>query len=79
MAQKRRRLSRSAEFERVYRQGRSKANRYLVLYAPQLSGIVRARVNLVQDLDATAGGGSSGKNFCTLWRHDGVRAKGCQS
>jgi ribonuclease P protein component len=32
MPQKRRRLSRSAEFERVYRQGRSKANRYLVLY-----------------------------------------------
>jgi ribonuclease P protein component len=30
---KRRRLSRSAEFERVYRRGRSKANRYLVLYA----------------------------------------------
>jgi ribonuclease P protein component len=30
---KRRRLSRSAEFERVYRQGRSKANRHLVLYA----------------------------------------------
>jgi ribonuclease P protein component len=30
---KRRRLSRSAEFDRVYRQGRSKANRYLVLYA----------------------------------------------
>ena len=29
----RRRLSRSAEFERVYRQGRSKGNRYLVLYA----------------------------------------------
>jgi ribonuclease P protein component len=33
MAHKRRRLSRSAEFERVYRQGRSKANRFLVLYA----------------------------------------------
>jgi ribonuclease P protein component len=32
-AQKRRRLSRSAEFERVYRQGRSKGNRFLVLYA----------------------------------------------
>jgi ribonuclease P protein component len=31
--QKRRRLSRSAEFERVYRQGRSKGNRFLVLYA----------------------------------------------
>jgi ribonuclease P protein component len=30
---KRRRLSRSAEFERVYRQGRSKSNRYLVLHA----------------------------------------------
>ena len=27
------RLSRAAEFERVYRQGRSKGNRYLVLYA----------------------------------------------
>jgi ribonuclease P protein component len=33
MARKRRRLSRSAEFERVYRRGRSKGNRYLVLYA----------------------------------------------
>ena len=32
-SRKRRRLSRSAEFERVYRQGRSKSNRYLVLYA----------------------------------------------
>jgi len=30
---KRRRLSRSAEFERVYRRGRSKGNRFLVLYA----------------------------------------------
>lgn len=30
---KRRRLSRSAEFERVYRQGRSKGNRFLVLHA----------------------------------------------
>jgi ribonuclease P protein component len=27
------RLSRAAEFERVYRQGRSQGNRYLVLYA----------------------------------------------
>ncbi len=33
MAARRRRLSRSAEFERVYRQGRSKGNRFLVLYA----------------------------------------------
>jgi ribonuclease P protein component len=30
---KRRRLSRSAEFERVYRQGRSKGNRFVVLHA----------------------------------------------
>jgi len=33
MPARRRRLSRSAEFERVYRQGRSKGNRFLVLYA----------------------------------------------
>jgi ribonuclease P protein component len=33
MPPRRRRLSRSAEFERVYRQGRSKGNRYFVLYA----------------------------------------------
>jgi len=32
-APRRRRLSRSAEFERVYRQGKSKGNRFLVLYA----------------------------------------------
>jgi len=31
--QKRRRLSRSAEFDRVYRQGRSRGNRWLVLHA----------------------------------------------
>src|SRR5690349_10915455 len=38
-APRRRRLSRSAEFERVYRQGRSKANRFLVLYAfPRAEG-----------------------------------------
>ena len=30
---KRRRLSRSSEFERVYREGRSHASRYLVVYA----------------------------------------------
>src|ERR671930_2347679 len=32
-ARRRRRLSRSAEFERVYRHGRSVGNRFLVLYA----------------------------------------------
>ena len=36
---KRRRLSRSAEFDRVYRHGRSKGNRFLVLYAfPRADG-----------------------------------------
>ena len=40
-ASRRRRLSRSAEFERVYRQGRSKGNRFLVLYAfPREEGTV---------------------------------------
>lgn len=33
MAQKRRRLSRSREFDRVYRDGSSHATRYLVLYS----------------------------------------------
>jgi ribonuclease P protein component len=45
MAPKRRRLSRSAEFERVYRQGRSKGNRYLVLYAfPRVEDALAAEV-----------------------------------
>jgi ribonuclease P protein component len=36
---RRRRLSRSGEFERVYREGRSHANRYLVVYAfPRADG-----------------------------------------
>jgi ribonuclease P protein component len=37
---KRGRLSRSAEFERVYRQGRSVGNRFLVLYAFPRAGMV---------------------------------------
>src|SRR4051795_2011934 len=40
------RLSRSAEFERVYRQGRSHANRYLVLYAFPRGGDDEARLGL---------------------------------
>ena len=38
---KRGRLSRSAEFERAYRQGRSHANRHLVVYAFPLAEEVR--------------------------------------
>jgi len=41
-----RRLSRSAEFERVYRHGRSTANRYLVLYTFPNSSARRARLGL---------------------------------
>jgi ribonuclease P protein component len=43
---KRGRLSRSAEFERVYRQGRSHANRYLVLYAFPRGGDEDPRLGL---------------------------------
>ena len=42
---RRRRLSRSAEFERVYRQGRSKGNRYFVLYAFPREGDAGAGVD----------------------------------
>jgi ribonuclease P protein component len=40
------RLSRSAEFERVYRQGRSTANRHLVLYAFPNASAERPRLGL---------------------------------
>ncbi len=40
------RLSRSAEFERVYRQGRSTANRHLVLYAFPNASSDRPRLGL---------------------------------
>jgi len=38
MGQRRRRLSKSAEFDRVYRQGRSAGGRFLVVYAFERSG-----------------------------------------
>ncbi len=40
------RLSRSAEFDRVYRQGRSTANRHLVLYAFPNPSVQRPRLGL---------------------------------
>lgn len=40
------RLSRSAEFERVYRQGRSTANRHLVLYTFENASTARPRLGL---------------------------------
>jgi ribonuclease P protein component len=42
----RQRLSRSAEFERVYRHGRSSANRHLVLYSFPNSSVERPRLGL---------------------------------
>ena len=49
-APRRRRLSRSAEFERVYRQGRSKGNRFLVLYAfPRSEEDAEARASAEED------------------------------
>ncbi|HSZ70838.1 MAG TPA: ribonuclease P protein component [Solirubrobacteraceae bacterium] len=45
-AQGRQRLSRSAEFERVYRHGRSSANRHLVLYSFPNAGVERPRLGL---------------------------------
>jgi ribonuclease P protein component len=41
-----RRLSRSAEFERVYRQGRSVSNRHLVLYSFPNEAVARPRLGL---------------------------------
>ncbi len=44
---KRRRLSRSGEFERVYREGRSHAGRHLILYAfPRTSGSEGPRLGI---------------------------------
>jgi len=40
------RLSRSAEFERVYRQGRSTANRHLVLYTFENASTAHPRLGL---------------------------------
>lgn len=41
------RLSRSADFDRVYREGRSRANRYLVLhYFPRADGATAPRLGL---------------------------------
>jgi ribonuclease P protein component len=50
---KRRRLSRSGEFERVYREGRSHASRYLVVYAfprPEADGDPRLGISVGRKL-----------------------------
>ena len=53
---KRGRLTRSADFERVYRQGRSHGNRYLVLYAFPRVGDVSGQARLGVSVSRKVGG-----------------------
>ena len=54
MAPKRRRLSRSGEFDRVYRDGSSTATRYLVLYTfPRKDEERDTEAAIVEDADKT--------------------------
>ena len=56
MASKRRRLSRSGEFDRVYRDGSSHATRYLVLYSFPRSDEERDDVRLGVSVSRKVGG-----------------------
>lgn len=56
MAAKRRRLSRSGEFDRVYRDGSSHATRYLVLYSFPRKGEEAADVRLGVSVSRKVGG-----------------------
>src|SRR5580765_623147 len=56
MASKRRRLSRSGEFDRVYRDGSSYATRYLVLYTFPRSDEEREDVRLGVSVSRKVGG-----------------------
>lgn len=56
MASKRRRLSRSGEFDRVYRDGSSHATRYLVLYTFPRSDQEREDVRLGVSVSRKVGG-----------------------
>lgn len=56
MAAKRRRLSRSAEFDRVYRDGSSHATRYLVLYSFPRKGEETGDVRLGVSVSRKVGG-----------------------
>lgn len=53
---KRGRLSRSGDFDRVYRDGRSRANRYLVLYSFPRSGSDSDQVRLGISVSRKVGG-----------------------
>lgn len=56
MASKRRRLSRSGEFDRVYRDGSSHATRYLVLYTFPRGNEEREEVRLGVSVSRKVGG-----------------------
>lgn len=56
MASKRRRLSRSGEFDRVYRDGSSHATRYLVLYTFPRTDEERDEVRLGVSVNRKVGG-----------------------
>ena len=56
MASKRRRLSRSGEFDRVYRDGSSHATRYLVLYTFPRGDEQRAEARLGVSVSRKVGG-----------------------
>jgi ribonuclease P protein component len=56
MASKRRRLSRSGEFDRVYRDGTSRATRYLVLYSFPRKDEEREEVRLGVSVNRKVGG-----------------------
>jgi ribonuclease P protein component len=56
MAAKRRRLSRSGEFDRVYRDGSSHATRYLVLYSFPRGGEDEQNVRLGVSVSRKVGG-----------------------
>ena len=68
------RLSRSAEFERVYRQGRSTANRHLVLYAFPNPAVEHPRIGL--SVSRKVGGAVERNRVKRLLREAFARAEG---
>ena len=68
------RLSRSAEFERVYRQGRSTANRHLVLYSFPNPSAPRLRLGL--SVSRKVGGAVERNRLKRLLREAFARAEG---